>query len=137
MSKEKSRECIDLAVKQLALNFQLKDKQIETICSVLLGTDTLAILPTGYGKSLIYMLLPICQDNFHGTQPGEHKVIVISPLVALMEEQMAKINTYGVSAAYVGSSETEAGNLAIFFAQFSRSPYSLHRLNGEEDSKRF
>ena len=47
-----ARECLS------EQNFELKKKQIEVISNILNGKDVLAILPTGYGKSLIYQLLP-------------------------------------------------------------------------------
>ena len=58
--------------------------------------DTMVLLPTGYGKSLIYQLLP----EVHKI-PGDqrHIVIVISPLTAIMKEQTQFLNKNGVRAA--------------------------------------
>ena len=41
----------------------LKEEQLETLQSLMNGEDTLAVLPTGYGKSLIYILLPLLYDE--------------------------------------------------------------------------
>ena len=41
----------------------LKDEQIEGIYSLICGQNTLCVLPTGYGKSLIYSLLPLLWDE--------------------------------------------------------------------------
>ena len=45
----------------------LKEKQIEAIVSFLRGNDTFVALPTGYGKSLIYAVLPYSFDRIKGT----------------------------------------------------------------------
>ena len=45
---------------------QLKDKQVEAAVSVLSGRDTFVSLPTGYGKSVIYALLPRAFDKYRG-----------------------------------------------------------------------
>lgn len=69
--------------------------QEEVVSSILSGKDTLAILPTGGGKSICYqipaMILP-------GT------TLVISPLISLMKDQVDALNSLGVSAAYLNSS---------------------------------
>ncbi len=96
---------VDLCLEKLGIEFKLKDKQFECIEQILCGKDTLAILPTGYGKSLIYILLPLCLDYYNGVPEGTNKVMVLSPLVALMDDQMLKMNTFGISAIHVGSGE--------------------------------
>ncbi|CAM4189609.1 ATP-dependent DNA helicase RecQ [Paenibacillus endophyticus] len=69
--------------------------QEDIISGILNGRDTLAILPTGGGKSICYqipsMLLP-------GTS------LVISPLISLMKDQVDALRRVGVSAAYLNSS---------------------------------
>ncbi len=44
----------------------LKDKQIEAVTTFLEGNDTFVSLPTGYGKSLIYAVLPFAFDKLRG-----------------------------------------------------------------------
>ncbi|XP_071123777.1 putative ATP-dependent DNA helicase Q1 [Mytilus edulis] len=64
-------------------NILLKPKQIEVLDEIRKGTlETVAILPTGYGKSLIYQLAPLILD---GT------VIVFSPLSVIQEEQVKQL----------------------------------------------
>ena len=41
----------------------LKPKQLEAVCSFVAGNDTFVTLPTGYGKSLIYAILPLVFDS--------------------------------------------------------------------------
>ncbi|HZT63685.1 MAG TPA: DEAD/DEAH box helicase, partial [Burkholderiales bacterium] len=72
----------------------LRPGQREVIDSVLAGRDTLAIMPSGAGKSLCYQL-PTLQ--MRGT------TIVVSPLIALMKDQSDKLEERGVDAAAVNS----------------------------------
>ena len=87
-------------MKDLLINATLgknaKSKQLECIMNVLKGNDTLAILPTGYGKSFIYQVLPlICRKlSFLGFSFTKNPiVIVISPLVALINDQVHSCNS--------------------------------------------
>ena len=58
--------------------------------AVLQGRDALAVLPTGGGKSLCYQLPALIRNGL---------VVVISPLVALMEDQVSQLQRRGVAAA--------------------------------------
>ena len=113
MENDKISKAIHFAKEYLQITHDLKEKQKECITKVLSGEDSLAVLPTGYGKSLIYMVLPVCQDYYYNKDVGTHIVIVVSPLVALMEEQMTKMNAYGINAVYIGSTDVEEGMTII------------------------
>lgn len=64
---------------------------MEAIRHILRGSDTLAILPKSYGKSLIYQLIPaVCR--LLSDKPNNAIVIVISPLKALIKEQVDAAN---------------------------------------------
>ena len=54
--------------------------------------DCLCVLPTGYGKSLIYQLLPFVFDELQSEGKCSSCVIVVSPLNAIMEDQMCKLS---------------------------------------------
>src|SRR5688572_7758875 len=77
---------------------RLRPGQREVIESVLAGRDTLAIMPTGAGKSLCYQL-PALQMS--GT------TIVVSPLISLMKDQADKLGERGLEAAAINSMLTE------------------------------
>lgn len=79
---------------------ELKEKQYEALKAVVLtNRDVLAVLPTGYGKSLIYQLLPLVLDFFtaNGSPVRKSTVIVISPLNALMRDQIVKLKEGGLN----------------------------------------
>ena len=81
----------------------LKPKQVEVLEAVYNGSDTFVWFPTGYGKSLCYQLLPFMLDFRRGSTEAQdtHRycVIVISPLLALMVDQVSSLRSRGVSAA--------------------------------------
>ena len=72
--------------------------QEEVIDRILEGTDVLAIMPTGAGKSLCYQVPALML-------PGT--CLVISPLISLMKDQVMALKTAGVPAAYLNASLTE------------------------------
>ena len=73
---------------------RLRDGQQQVIDSVLDGKDTLAIMPTGSGKSLCYQ---IPARMLEGT------TIVVSPLISLMKDQLEKLEAVGIPAVQVNS----------------------------------
>ena len=96
---------------------QLRPLQLEAIQSALDGRDSLVVMPTGGGKSLCYQLPPLV---------GESTDVVISPLVALMKDQVDALEAIGYPAAaiYSGVSQEErqqirdrlaAGELRLLF----------------------
>ncbi len=72
-----------------------RGQQHDVIEAALAGRDCLVLMPTGGGKSLCYQLPSMLRD---GTG------IVISPLIALMRDQVAALTQIGIRAAYLNSS---------------------------------
>ena len=86
----------------------LRPGQAEVIASVMDGRDTIAIMPTGSGKSLCYQL------------PGLHlagTTVVVSPLISLMKDQTDKLRDLGIEVAQVnsavGADEARAAEASI------------------------
>jgi len=69
--------------------------QRDVIDAVLQGEDCLCIMPTGGGKSLCYQLPSVARE---GT------TLVVSPLIALMKDQVDSLNQLGINAAFINSS---------------------------------
>ncbi len=69
--------------------------QLEVIESVLDGRDSLVLMPTGGGKSLCYQIPAMLRDGLG---------IVVSPLIALMQDQVQALRQLGVAAAFLNSS---------------------------------
>jgi ATP-dependent DNA helicase RecQ len=78
--------------------------QAEILAAVLDGRDVLAVMPTGSGKSLCYQLPALLRDGL---------TIVVSPLIALMRNQVAQLRGCGVAATALNSANDPAENRAI------------------------
>ena len=85
--------------------FALKTQQREAVKHVWEGKDVFVLLPTGFGKSLIYQVLPFIFDFKLGRMRGPKRslVVVVSPLISLMADQVASLRRRGVLAAILSS----------------------------------
>ena len=95
---EKYDELLTRAHAVLKMTFgynEFRPMQQEVIVSVLSGRDTLAVMPTGGGKSLCYQIPALL---FGGI------TLVVSPLISLMQDQVASLVENGVSAVFLNSS---------------------------------
>ena len=81
--------------------------QAEIIESILNGEEALAIMPTGGGKSLCFQLPALMRDGV---------TLVISPLIALMRDQVQALRALGVEAGALTSANDEEENERIFSA---------------------
>ncbi|AXJ01408.1 ATP-dependent DNA helicase RecQ [Cyclonatronum proteinivorum] len=78
---------------------QFRPGQDEVVKSVFAGNDTLVLFPTGGGKSLCYQVPALVLEGL---------TIVISPLVALMEDQVEQLNSRNIRATYINSTITKS-----------------------------
>jgi len=86
---------------------EFRGRQEEVIRAVLRGRDALVLMPTGGGKSLCYQLPAMLR-------PGTG--VVISPLIALMQDQVSALRQHGVAAAFLNSSVPPAEQQRIIAA---------------------
>lgn len=111
-----------------------RGQQEEIVQHVCAGGDALVLMPTGGGKSLCYQLPALCRDGVG---------IVVSPLIALMRDQVAALRQLGVPAAALNSSLTaperaqvrsdlRAGRLKLLYAAPERllMPDFLEMMDG-------
>lgn len=100
----KIKKTVKEAMKLLQIK-KLRRNQIKPINSILDGHDTLVIAPTSYGKSLIYQIPAIIQKK--------KLAIVIEPLLALIHDQVEKLQSLGISAAYLDSTQADKEQDAV------------------------
>lgn len=74
---------------------RLRPGQEEVVQAILSGRDAMGIMPTGGGKSLCYQLPALCRPGL---------TVVVSPLIALMKDQVDALQSRGIPAAAVNSS---------------------------------
>ena len=83
---------------------EFRPGQSEILAAILEGRDVLAVMPTGSGKSLCYQLPALLRDTL---------TIVVSPLIALMRNQVAQLRGYGIAAAALNSANDPTENRAV------------------------
>jgi ATP-dependent DNA helicase RecQ len=86
-------------LKELFGYSQFRGNQEVVIKNILSGRNTFVIMPTGAGKSLCYQLPAMIQEGL---------AIVISPLIALMKNQVDSLNAYGINARFLNSTLSKA-----------------------------
>ena len=110
-------------------NFRLG--QLEIIEEIISGRNVLAVLPTGAGKSICYQIPSLISDNYS---------IVISPLIALMKDQVDSLNNQNEVAAFINSTqsffETEKVLQDIHFGKIKIVYVAPERLENPEFAAR-
>src|ERR1700704_5400866 len=100
---------------------EFRPRQEKIIRSLLAGRDTCVVMPTGGGKSLCYQLPAVVSGK---------TTIVVSPLIALMQDQAAQLAQMGIPAAAVNSFHTSSETSKIMTAA-KRGEYRLIYLSPE------
>lgn len=83
-------------------------------------TDVFVNLPTGFGKSMIYQALPLIVDTI--SKASGHIVVVVSPLINLMQEQVLYLRDVGISSVCLSNikdeetRDIEEGNFSVVYA---------------------
>src|ERR1700684_3128377 len=80
--------------------------QREAVQAALDGSDSLVVMPTGGGKSLCYQRPALAADQ----SPAGPLVVVVSPLIALMSDQLRRLRDAGVSATMLASGMADGHN---------------------------
>ena len=105
--------------------------QAEIIEDIIRGSNVLAVLPTGAGKSICYQIPALISDNYS---------IVISPLIALMKDQVDSLNRTSEIAAFINSTqsfyETEKVLQDIHFGKIKIVYVAPERLENPEFAAR-
>ena len=85
-----------------------RPRQEQIVRSLLTGRDTCVVMPTGGGKSLCYQL--------PAALLGGRTAIVISPLIALMQDQVAQLSLMGIASAFLNSALSSSEQAGIIKA---------------------
>ena len=97
-SREKFTKALSYGLQRVGKpEVQMKDHQSKAVRYVYDKHDVFIWLPTGYGKSLCYEVLPYVFD--YKMETDSSVVLVVSPLVSLMIDQVRSLKTRGVPAA--------------------------------------
>src|SRR6266516_4720515 len=101
----------EAAIRELArtrLGFgRLRPGQLRAVAAASEGRDVLAVLPTGGGKSAIYELAGLLRDG---------PTVVVSPLIALQDDQLAHLRAAGLSAIVLNSQQSARARTAALVA---------------------
>ena len=107
--EERESNILQLILKDLFGHSEFRENQSEAILMALTGKDSLVLLPTGSGKSLIYQMVGLLQ-------PGT--TLVVDPLTALIKDQIRRLNEDGIDRAQ-GMYAAALGTSALKSAAFS------------------
>ncbi|XP_044170887.1 ATP-dependent DNA helicase RecQ-like, partial [Acropora millepora] len=103
-SSSEIRDAIRSSVKNFPSINELKPEQILVIENIVRGKDVFAALPTGFGKSLTFQILPAVKKSLERSSVS-HLVIVVCPLNSIIKNQVNYLRSLGLKAAFVGESD--------------------------------
>jgi len=93
--------------------------QADAVVAAIDGRDVCVLLPTGAGKSLCFQVPAIV-----AAEAGEGTTLVVSPLIALMNDQVAALKSRGIAAAVLSSHQSQAEQADVI-AEFARGELTL------------
>lgn len=108
---EKLTEALQKAANDLG-HKAARAKQLEVIILFVQGKDVFVSLPTGSGKSFCFYALPLVFDTLRNHNEPRSIVIVLSPLLALMKNQVSYLAKHGVRSLYV-TQETDCDDTSM------------------------
>ena len=121
--------------------FSIKPQQLFAISYILKNIDTLCILPTGFGISLIYQLLPslilkIDAETVTSTSTTNPVIVVLSPLLSLIKDQVDLVHQsyLGLNACALDSkiySEVAGGKYNLIFESWLQSKKWRHMFTND------
>lgn len=96
---EQSLKQIEQQLAQATKNYwgydSFRPQQLDAMSAVMRGQDSLAVFPTGAGKSLCFQAPAVCREGL---------AVVVSPLISLMKDQVDSLRACGIEAAFLNSS---------------------------------
>jgi hypothetical protein len=105
---------IDVALNNAGIpDIILKPEQVKCFEYILQGYDVIAVLPTGFGKSLLYQLLP----DIFPTKTSQNIVIVVCPPTSIIEDQLKVLNNMGINAGIFRSKREHKGDMLFDHAK--------------------
>lgn len=111
MEASKLQEAVQFGLSCLKIEDNLRPFQEQTVNGYLKGKDVFCSVPTGSGKSRTYEIGPFALGNYLDkctlAENCKAIVIVIQPLIALMKEQVQKLQDRGCSAIYIGDKDVD------------------------------
>ena len=122
----RDRDVVLEAALQKALNFlsergfnrELRQEQKSSVKQLFTGGDLLAVLPTGFGKSLLFQLLALVNDVVLVVLVV-HAVLVICPLKSIVNDQIKEASSMGISAGSLSDclqTDIVSGKYRLLFA---------------------
>src|ERR671934_834407 len=93
---------------------RLRPGQLRAVAAAAAGRDVLAVLPTGGGKSAIYELAGLLRTG---------PTVVVSPLIALQDDQLAHVRAAGLPAIVLNSQQSAGARAAALLASCDSGTY--------------
>lgn len=111
MNKEEIKERAEALLRRFYGYNSFRPLQLEIITSAVEGRDSVVLMPTGGGKSICYQIPALLSEG--------GMTIVVSPLIALMKDQVTALTSNGIPAAAVNSLQSDEENRHILEQLFS------------------